>query len=367
VNTTDTDFYRAFANRLRTALTPEGSRTVNDTTTTETVEAPAVPATFKAGGPCEKSWCHTQGVHGDCYGPEVGLASPEGHGLNLLAAYLFYDAEDDETVIVYDRGGDAWRRVGADQLRAEAAKVRAHLARLDLLADQYDAITEAGGTVAPLPSMAGHFPWCAPGECIEHPDHPEWATEHQGVLNVLPETWNHKAEPIGYSRLVHCTDDTDDAGISVTFRGEGNVYEAPQADALIANLERFLTALKAQRAQLGPVDERFCGAHGWCVEHDHGHGSAEAPDCAHESATATLAVPAHHDADREHVPGALLDVSLWAADRSNPTPRALLSIDDDAELPMDADQLEAFADQLAVFRAQVAAKAMQLRQDEATR
>lgn len=161
MNATDTEFYRAFAGRVRTQLaeTPrKGAPTVNNTTTTETVEAAAVTATFRAENPHDAHpWCTATDPAADCHGPEIGLSSPEGPGLTLLTGYLSYDGEDSTTSLVYGRAADAWRRITSDQLRAETALVRAHLARLDALADQADAIAEADGQ-EPAVDPAPHTP-----------------------------------------------------------------------------------------------------------------------------------------------------------------------------------------------------------------
>ncbi|MFF7158096.1 hypothetical protein [Streptomyces sp. NPDC008139] len=283
MNITGTDFYRAFADRVRTTVTtaPEGSPTMN--TTAETVEAPAAPATFAGPaaelaellaahdaqmvegdfdanvhgwaahvngritlvfpqgqdramrldvarkmiarltavrtGPCGNAWCQETEQHTHCYGDSIEMPSGVLHG------HLMHDRRTGVTTVNYGPTDNDDITFGTgDEVRAETARVRAHLARLDLLADQLDAINEAGGT-APRPVDDAHFPWCAPGECIEHATSP---TEHQGPRNVLPDTRDRHAEPIGYSRLSHVPNMDDDTQISVTFRGEGTTYDAPQ-------------------------------------------------------------------------------------------------------------------------------------------
>lgn len=266
MSTTDTAFYRNFAARVRTQLTtpvlPEkGAPTMDTTATAETTEAPVapVPATFLPGPQataCDNAWCTAEDTHNDCSGPVVYLparsweADPGFPVPSVLAAQLYYDREDGGTVIDYDRGADNWRRLhSGDELRAETARVRAHLARLDAMADQYDAIREAGGAVpAPAPG-SGHLPWCAPGGCITHDGA---ATEHESAWNTLPNHGRHpgRTEPLLKSALYYSADFGDSPEVGVSFLGEGTTYTGPEADALIADFETFLAGLKAQRAQL---------------------------------------------------------------------------------------------------------------------
>lgn len=106
-----------------------------------------VPATFQASPEARhesNTWCVRTGAHNECQGREIGLPVQSGTGLTALTAYIDYDADDDETFLVYGLADDAFRRfLSGQQLRAETAKVRAHLIRLDALADEYDAIREA--------------------------------------------------------------------------------------------------------------------------------------------------------------------------------------------------------------------------------
>lgn len=146
----DTDFYRAFAGRVRTQL-------ANNTREGDPTEVSALPATFQPANPHDNHpWCTVTDPAADCQSREIGLPSPEGHGLNLLAAHFFHDAEDGETGILYDRGGDDWQRLSPDELRAETARVRAHAVRLDALADQADAIAEAAAIRRAEASLAEH-------------------------------------------------------------------------------------------------------------------------------------------------------------------------------------------------------------------
>jgi hypothetical protein len=173
VSTTDTEFYRGFAARVRAQLTTipvlpaKGAPTMDTTATAETTEAPAtpVPATFLPGpgGPCERNaWCADTDEHSHCYGAEIGLPSLwepknfDGDTPEVMGAWLMQGPSEAAT-IVYALANDyeAIFRSG-DEMRAETARVRAYLARLDALADQLDAITEAGG--AGVPEVAATEP-----------------------------------------------------------------------------------------------------------------------------------------------------------------------------------------------------------------
>lgn len=150
MNAADTPFYRAFASRVRAtvaATAPEGSPTMNDTTTVETSEAPTpIPATFQAppDAPCEAhAWCTVTGTHADHFGRRVSLPTVGGRP-PILTANFYTDEPAGLPELDYDPGHDDWREyTSGDQLRAETAKVRAHLIRLDALADEYDLITDS--------------------------------------------------------------------------------------------------------------------------------------------------------------------------------------------------------------------------------
>jgi hypothetical protein len=250
VNTVDT---------TTASTTRKGAPTMDTTATAETTEAPAtpVPATFLPGpqaAACDNAWCTAEGQHADCYGPEVGLPSPEGDGLTVLTGQLSYDAEDDAQFLLYQLCADDWQRVTSDELRAETARVRAHLARLDALADQYDAIREAGEEpVAAQVPASGHFAWCVPGGCqVISEDDGQPYTMHEGAHNDLPNRGRHsgRTESLLSSALYYEDALADGPNLCVSFYDEGTPYSAHEADALIADLEAFVTGLKAQRAQL---------------------------------------------------------------------------------------------------------------------
>lgn len=148
----DTEFYAAFAGRVRHQLAttrstaPEGD-TMSDT---RTVQAAAIPTTFQAApdAPCEShTWCIEKGAHLDHMGRKVGLPTEAGMA-PILEAYFYSDQDSGLPTLTFDSGHDVWQEyTSGDQLRAQTAKVRAHLARLDAFADQFDAIREADGDV----------------------------------------------------------------------------------------------------------------------------------------------------------------------------------------------------------------------------
>lgn len=323
-----------------------------------------------AAAPCDTPWCTETNAHINCYSRPIALPVPDAWKPtgDLLSAYMMRSRGTGTVTLHYGRTDNDERAFRAgDDLRAETARVRAHLARLDALADQYDAIAEAEGTetLTTTPGTGEHFPWCEPGACI---DHATMATEHQGALNVLPETRDRSGEPIGFSRLFFCPDDDDaHVQISATFRGKGTAYTPAEADALIGDVEAFLTGLKAQRAKMGaqpaPAPERTCSKHAWCVEEDRGEA-----DAAHAGPMVTLAVPEFELLNTRR-PDHLLQVQLWATETGpSAAPHAYLAIDDTGESSrMNAGQLAAFADQLATFHQQVQGMAAQLRQDEGAR
>lgn len=148
MTTADTEFFRAFAGRVRQQLaSPEGSPTMETTATAETTKT-AVPATFLAApdAPCEAyTWCTAAGVHVDHMSRWVSLPT-DSSVPPILNAHLYTDRPTGIPELNFDPGHDDWREyTSGDQLRAEVAKVRAHLARLDAFADQYDALREDGG------------------------------------------------------------------------------------------------------------------------------------------------------------------------------------------------------------------------------
>lgn len=111
--------------------------------------APTVPAAFRPAAPdapCETyAWCRLVGEHDDHFGREVGLREPV-FDRPVLSGFLFATGDDGELLLPFAYAGDAFADfTSGDELRAETTKVRAHLARLDALADQYDAVCEAAG------------------------------------------------------------------------------------------------------------------------------------------------------------------------------------------------------------------------------
>jgi hypothetical protein len=139
VTATDSELYRAFAGRVRTtvATTPEGSPTMNDTTTVETGE---VPATFQASPDtaCGRAWCVETGAHVEHVGRMVNL--PE------VSAQIWQDTDDAQPTIVVGNPQDDYQSfTSGQQLRERAAQIRGGSARLDALADEYDALREAVG------------------------------------------------------------------------------------------------------------------------------------------------------------------------------------------------------------------------------
>jgi len=151
VNAADSDFFRAFAGRVRQQLatnTREGGPTMSATDIAETTTT--VPATLQAApdAPCEAhTWCIKTGAHVDHFGREVSL--PAGEGVPpVMEAYLYSGEDTGLPTLTFDRGHSSWQEYASgDQLREETAKVRAHLARLDAFADEFDAIREANSDV----------------------------------------------------------------------------------------------------------------------------------------------------------------------------------------------------------------------------
>lgn len=279
---TGTDTYRAFAARVRTQLaTREGSPTM-ETTTTEDTEAPAnpIPATFLAepDAACEVHvWCAESGEHMDHFGRTVSLPTSEGLP-PILTAHFYTDQDSGAPELDFDPGHDDWREyTSGDQLREQTAKIRAHLARLDALADEYDAIREGSGEpadAAPAEPDRGHYPWCVPGGCLTTTDEDGVPyTMHEGPSNELPVRGRHgedRTDPLLQSRL-YDEDANFSPVVAVTFWNEGTVYTAAEADELIADFEVFLTGLKAQRAQLdrAPV-EPGQESRTWTIATEHG-------------------------------------------------------------------------------------------------
>lgn len=117
--------------------------------TVQTSVKPAEAPALIAPDHCELSgWCTLGYRHDDvCVGPMVSLPSSWNPNLGVLKAQITLDPESNQPEIAFDAGGDDWTNLAADGLRAYTAKVRAHLPRLDAVADQFDAITGANPTV----------------------------------------------------------------------------------------------------------------------------------------------------------------------------------------------------------------------------
>lgn len=261
MNATDTDFYRAFAARVRTQLattTREEDPTMSTDIAETTKGAPSVPATLRAATPHEQHpWCVSTRNHDTCMGPEISVPAPAfndpGYPVpSILQGYLEHDSEDGWTGVVYDRGSDNPVRLNSgDELRAETALLRAHLARLDALADQLDAINEAGGNPTATTAEPGHYTWCKPGECsVSYYDDGSPCYSHEGEEIHLPAPrWIGRSRPLVRSSVGVAED--GDPSLFVSFWDEGTVYDAPQADRLIANMQALVDGMRAQRARLG--------------------------------------------------------------------------------------------------------------------
>ncbi|RLL67012.1 hypothetical protein [Streptomyces sp. Z26] len=91
------------------------------------------------GPACPVPWCDAHGVH---QGHESApVAIPGGP----LAAYLTDLSGEAPVRAAVDAGGGAWTDLNAEQLRAQAAKVRAHCDRLDAMADELAVIEAVQG------------------------------------------------------------------------------------------------------------------------------------------------------------------------------------------------------------------------------
>ncbi|MFJ2631094.1 hypothetical protein ACIO6U_03895 [Streptomyces sp. NPDC087422] len=216
---------------------------------------------------CGNTWCQETEPHVGCYGDSVEMASGVLHG------FLTHDRRSGTTSVVYgvtDNDEDKTFTKG-DDVRAETARVRAHLARLDLLADQLDAINGASGSTsgADRPSGhasapdPGHFAWCAEDGCLvsEYPDGTV-RTEHNGRRLVL----SHElltAQPGNAIRFPHpesgllaaqvgFDEDSDDApNVMIIRDGNTSALQGADLDAFIEQVATFRDGLAAMRAQVG--------------------------------------------------------------------------------------------------------------------
>lgn len=273
--------------------TPEPRPTRRFMVTVPTDQAPDVPATFRPANPHDAHpWCTVTDPAADCSGVEIGLDSPEGHGLTLLTGYLDYDAEDDELRLVYGRGDDDWHSVTSGQLRAETAEVRAHLVRLDTLADQYDTLTAespagaqhptaayiaergeagpAGRELANVLTAAVRGPeWmtrygCTPNCVLDHAGEDGENGWHQGADVEVPAPGRYgsdlpdeEPEPLFAARVTTVNGSPDIFGVTtklwVDVPGDTMELTLPEVDQFISGLEGFLPGLRALRAELAEV------------------------------------------------------------------------------------------------------------------
>jgi hypothetical protein len=122
-----------------------------------------------------------------------------------------------------------------EQLRAYAAKVRAHLPRLEALADQFEAIT-----------AGRHYSWC------DRHATEDGTTEHIGPESVLPTPVGMPVRGGLLSAYVVVDEAWQDTTPLISFNSAGNgvLLDGGQADTVIADLEAFVANLKAMRAQL---------------------------------------------------------------------------------------------------------------------
>ncbi len=136
---------------------------VKPTSQTTPTLAADVPATFlPASDQCEAhTWCVLGPDHTvECQGTRVSMPVPGRADRVVLEAAIVTDLDSGETAIEYASDGDSWNLVSSDELRGEAAKARAAVARLYALADEYDAVREAeaaeqrGPAPAPAPKQS---------------------------------------------------------------------------------------------------------------------------------------------------------------------------------------------------------------------
>lgn len=110
-------------------LPPQTTATNNDT------------ATFQAApdAPCAVvPWCREKGLHVEHVGRPVNLPAME--------VQVWQDTDDAAPTITVGNPQDDYRSLtSGDELRAEVARRRAGLIRMDALADEFDAIREATG------------------------------------------------------------------------------------------------------------------------------------------------------------------------------------------------------------------------------
>lgn len=194
--------------------------------------------------PCERfTWCTREAGHPEgCTGP---IVRQRGTGSSvILSAEIGADAHGGPE-LVFDTDGGTPQIVTAAALRAYAERTRLHLARLDALADQYDAITET--------KAVRHYPWCA-GHCeTEQYDDGTITTAHYGAETDLPVPEDmHPADGVllraGIGADESCCDPTP--ALFLQSGGEGTTLNAAGTDQLIADLDAFTARLRALRAQM---------------------------------------------------------------------------------------------------------------------
>jgi hypothetical protein len=204
VSPTDTEFFRAFAGRVRETVadtTPKGGPAVNATTTTETTET--IPATFQApDAPCAAHpWCVETGRHVEHVGRLV--QPPTGE------AQIWWEDGDERPMILFgDEQTDYADLTTGDQLRQRAGQWTAHAARLGALADEYDAICEAAAhrgdetptTVQSATEVAREWTITTRNGVVVRGYLPPWAEGTPTGQNVRPDLLHVVLEDIMHVR-----------------------------------------------------------------------------------------------------------------------------------------------------------------------
>ncbi|MDX2704063.1 hypothetical protein PV350_14505 [Streptomyces sp. PA03-6a] len=197
---------------------------------------------------CERNgWCVSGYKHPfTCSGQQVSMDSTTEQtyaGTNelyqILNGQITLDGDDNRTPqIAFDGGGDEWVTFSPDQLRGFVAKVRAHLPRLEALADQFEAITAPDGR---------HYSWC------DHHATEDGTTEHIGPESIVPVPDGMDVRGGGLLSAYIVLDDNWTAAkpaLSFNSGGNGVLLDGQQADKVIADLEQFVANMKALRAQM---------------------------------------------------------------------------------------------------------------------